>query len=43
MEREAEVAAPEVAKVLEEIPKFLRTLRPKPTLTKETANGKKGK
>jgi len=36
MEREVEVATLEVAKVLVEVPKSPRTLRPKPTPTKET-------
>jgi len=43
MDREAEVAAPEVVEVLAEVPKSLRTSRSKPTPTKETMKGKKGK
>jgi len=40
---EAEETALEVAEVLAEVPKSLRTPRPKPTPTKETVNDKKGK
>lgn len=36
MEMEVEVATPEVAEVLFEVPKSPRTLTPKPTPTKET-------
>lgn len=43
VEREAEVATLEVVEVLAEVPKSTRTLRPKPTPTKETVKGKKGK
>ena len=43
MEREAEVATPEVAEVLEEVHKSSRTSRPKPTPTKETMKDKKAK
>jgi len=43
MEREAEVATPEVVEVLAEVPKFPRMIRPKPTPTKETVKDKKGK
>jgi len=40
---EVERAAPEVAEVLAEVPKSPQRPRPKPTLTKEGLNDKKGK
>lgn len=43
VEMEAEVVVREVAKVLAEVPKSSRTLRPKLTTTKETTKDKKGK
>jgi len=43
IDMEAEVAAPEVAKLLAEVPKSSRTLRLKPTPTKVTVKDKKGK
>ena len=43
MEIEVEVAAPEVSKVLIEVPKSPRRSRPKVTPTKETMKDKKGK
>lgn len=41
--REAEGVAPEVAKVLAEVPKSPQTPRLKPTPTKESVKDKKGK
>jgi len=43
MEIVIEEVAREVVEVLEEVPKSPRTLRPKPTPTKESAKDKKGK
>jgi len=42
VEMETEVVAPKVVEVLAEVPKSSRTLRLKPTLTKETTKDKKG-